>query len=212
MSLWPADQLLVGRQYVRVGRDVDAPLVARLSISVYDSLSGDHLSIANGREPIVGRVKVVPRRWPRVGRRETVAWLDWGVPPNSAEATGIVLARAECPERLSPGQDLPVQLVWAVRSPPGRDYTVFAHLVDGAGNVVGYGDGPPRRGLYPTWTWAEGEVVDDKHSIPTRSDMASGSYAVLVGLYDAGGRVPAFRADGSRWPHDAVKLGTVEVD
>jgi 4-amino-4-deoxy-L-arabinose transferase-like glycosyltransferase len=211
MSLWPADQLLAGRQYVRVGRDVDAPLIARLSISVYDSHSGEHLGMSGDREPIVGRIKIVPRSWPRIGRREVVAWLDREKPPDSGKASGVVLARAEWPERLSLGQTLPVKLVWAVRSAPGRDYTVFVHLVDGAGNVCGYGDGPPRYGRYPTWIWSKGEVIEDEHSVSTGSTVPPGHYSIKVGLYDAGGRVPAYRADGSRWLHDAVELGTAEV-
>jgi hypothetical protein len=209
-SLWPANQLLAGRQYVRVGHDVDAPLVARLSVSLYDAASGRHLDIPGG-EPIIGRVKVVPRRWPHVVKREVVARLDWESPSSASDRNGIVLAGSEWPASVRMGEELPVKLSWAVRSSPERDYAVFVHLEDGAGNVYGYGDGPPRGGLYPTWVWDKGEVIEDDRVLSTDASMPPGHYYIRVGLYDSNGRVPAYTADGARWPHDAIELGTVEV-
>ena len=205
VSLWPADQLIGGRQYIRAGSDVDAPLIARLDIGLYDAESGEQLAYPGDDLPTIGRIKVVPRRWPRVGRKQVLAQLDAGA------GSSITLAMAEWSDSVRPGKALPVQLVWVVQSPPRRDYTVFVHLEDGAGNVYGYGDGAPREGRYPTWIWEEGEVIRDEHHVLVEALTPAGHYHIRVGLYDSGGRVPAYRAGGTRWLDDAVDLGTVEV-
>jgi len=200
ISLWPVGQLLAGRQYVRIGEDVDAPLVARANIAL--SEGGN-----TGQEPLtVARVKVVPRRWPVVGRREVIARLL----PEGVEK-GLVLARFQTTEAVEAGTVFPVELVWKVQSPPGRDYSVFVHLEDGAGNVYGFGDSSPRAGRYPTSAWAAGEVIEDVHNVQVDPQTAPGHYRLLVGMYDDDGRVPAFQKDGTQWTYDAVDLGTVQV-
>jgi hypothetical protein len=211
VSLWPANTLLAGRQYVLVGADVDAPLIARLSVTLVDGTSGDYLGHGGGDEPTIGRVKVVPRRWPRAGERKATARLDWETPLGIKQEGGVLLVRSEWPDVVRSGGVLPVKLVWAVQSPPGRDYTVFVHLADRAGNVYGHGDGAPRGGRYPTWIWARGEVIEDEHAVPVDPSTPPGRYWIRVGLYDGSGRVPAFAADDARWPNDAVDLGMVEV-
>jgi hypothetical protein len=208
-SLWSDGQLLAGRQYVPVGVDADAPLVVRLHVSLCEMSSGDALPAPGGDVATVGRIKVLPRRWPRAGRKEFVARL--GVEAPSGGRNGIVLASARWAYTVRAGRSLPVELVWSVRAPPKRDYTVFVHLEDDAGQVYGYGDSAPRGGRYPVWAWAQGEVVKDDHLVSVDPATPPGTYKVVAGLYDASGRMPAYRADGTRWANDAIDLGAVEV-
>jgi 4-amino-4-deoxy-L-arabinose transferase-like glycosyltransferase len=208
-SLWPEEQLLAGRQYVRVGQDADVPLVARLHVSLSEMGGGGELRAAGGPASTVGRVKIPPRRWPRAGQEEPIARL--GLEPPSEGQPGIVLASATWEDSVRAGGTLPVQLTWSVGTPPRRDYAVFVHLEDDAGLVYGYGDSAPRGGLYPTWTWAQGEVVEDEHVVSVDPSTPAGLYHVVAGLYDGDGRMPAYRADGTRWANDAVDLGTAEV-
>jgi 4-amino-4-deoxy-L-arabinose transferase-like glycosyltransferase len=209
-SLWPEGQLLAGRQYVRVGMDADAPIVVRLHVSMYDLHLDEELPTSGDDVATVGRIKILPRRWPRVGQREVVARL--GAEPPAKGQAGIVLASAAWPDSVPAGGSLPVTLTWSVATPPKRDYTVFVHLEDDAGQVYGYGDSAPRGGRYPVWAWAKGEVIEDEHVVPVNPAAPPGAYHVVLGLYDGSGRMPAYRVDGARWENDAIDLGTVEVE
>ena len=148
----------------------------------------------------MGRVKIVPRRWPTVAR-DPVATFE----------AGISLAAYDHGGQVGAGEALPVTLTWSVRSRPGRDYAAFLHLQDVQGRIWGYGDGAPRQGNYPTWWWEAGEVIVDERALRVAPDAPPGRYTVVAGLYGADGRVPARGRDGVRLPGDAVVLGAVEV-
>lgn len=91
---------------------------------------------------------------------------------------------------------LDVRLVWRATTPPVGAYTVFAHVLDGDGNLVAQHDGPPAGGAWPTMWWIPGEVVDDAHEIPLPSaDLPAGA-TLEVGLYDASGRRVAIASPG----------------
>jgi 4-amino-4-deoxy-L-arabinose transferase-like glycosyltransferase len=79
------------------------------------------------------------------------------------------------------GADLQLTLVWRAEQPPTRDYTVFVHLVDEAGNILAQRDVMPMQNSYPTSLWAAHEFVVDNYSFDT---MTSG-YNLRIGLYDA---------------------------
>jgi hypothetical protein len=87
---------------------------------------------------------------------------------------------------------LTVTLHWHCLHPPGGDYTVFAHLLDGNGNVVTQSDGQPQGGTYPTSVWNTGEVVADKRLLSLPSGLPAGDYRLRVGLYllETGERLP----------------------
>jgi hypothetical protein len=201
VSLWPVDQLLAGRQYVRVGPDISAPIVARLDVALYKAAAGGRLSHPGDDLPTVGRVKIVPRTWPRARRRDVVARFE----------PGISLAAQGQDRQARPGETFPVALTWTVQARPKRDYTVFVHLESGQGEVWGYGDGAPRQGNYPTSWWNVNEVIVEERGVSIAPDTPPGLYHVVVGLFGADGRVSAYDAAGVRWPGDAVTLGVVEV-
>lgn len=210
-SLWPVGSIVAGRQYVRVGSDVPAPLVARVVIDLYKQRSGQPIQRTGSSEPIIGRIRVVPRRIPRDPRGQALARLEWREDQHSRGPTGVRLAAGGLPERVAPGEAIAVDLTWTALSSPDRDYTVFIHLEDDKGSVYGYGDGAPRGGLYPTWAWVAGDVVDDTRELLADESTPPGRYYVRAGLYDGSGRLRAHTMDGARWPGDAVDLGTVEV-
>jgi hypothetical protein len=202
VSLWPVEQLLAGREYIHVGPDTPAPIIARLDVSLYEAASGQGLAHPGEDLPTVGRVKIVPGRWPRPKNKQPIASLG----------PGISLGAVDVRDRASPGERLPVTLTWIVEERPRQDYTVFLHLRDDRGRVWGYGDGAPRGGNYPTWWWAADEVIVDKHLVIVDPDTPAGRYALVTGLYGADGRVPAYGQEGARHLDDAVFLRTVEVE
>jgi hypothetical protein len=106
-----------------------------------------------------------------------------------------------------PSNSLHLTLYWQALTVPQTDYTVFAHLRDGAGEIAAQKDSPPAGGAYPTGLWDAGEIIKDGLSIPLEQ-VRPGQYELVVGLYDfgTGARLPvAGSLDGT------IKLGTVEI-
>lgn len=109
---------------------------------------------------------------------------------------------------LQTGETLTVTLYWKNTIPVERDLTVFVHLMDAAGHLVGQHDSPPLLGSYPTDCWIAGVTVPDPHPIALGADLPPGEYLLLAGMYHRPSleRSPAFLPDGSRWPDDRIRL------
>lgn len=69
---------------------------------------------------------------------------------------------------------------------PLRDYKVFVHLRDHNDQTVAQADHIPSEELValPTSTWRVTEVVPDVTYLTVPSDIASGEYRLMVGMYD----------------------------
>jgi len=106
---------------------------------------------------------------------------------------------------ISQSPNLPTEprltLYWQTSARLDIDYTVFVHSLNDQGELAGQADGPPVGNHYPATAWRPGEIVQDSRLVP-----AGACY--LVGLYDpaTGERLPAFAADGTRLPDDAILL------
>jgi hypothetical protein len=124
-----------------------------------------------------------------------------------------LLGYGNVPESFEPGWILVPELYWQADEPDGRDYTVYVHVINEAGELVAQSDGPPQQGAYPTSIWAAGERVVDLKFIPIPLGTPPGEVTLLVGLYDpaTGERLPAWRADGSRYDGDAVPITTIRI-
>jgi hypothetical protein len=109
-------------------------------------------------------------------------------------------------------KSLELTLYWQAEQRMDVSYKVFVHLIDPTtGAIVAQDDAVPRRWMYPTTRWEPGEVVED--TIPLSLDGVSpGQYHLALGLYDphTGQRLPAYSADGERYPDNAVPLTTVQ--
>jgi hypothetical protein len=196
---------------VRVAEDVPAPLVARVSIGLFLADGGNRLPTVAGESPLIGRTKVVPSRWLDVDDRTATARLQWAGGNASSSPPGALILEPAWDPHPSPEGIVQVSFVWHVLSAPERDYTVFVHLEDDLGTVVGAGDSAPRGGLYPTWAWEAGESFHDTYTVSVREDAAPGRYRLLVGLYGDDGRLEAYTPSGQRWAADAIELGTVDL-
>lgn len=74
-------------------------------------------------------------------------------------------------------------LWWEALAPVEEDYTVFTHLLDGAGRLVGGHDSMPANGWRPTSGWRTGQVLRDIHYIAFEAGHW-GEIIIEVGLYD----------------------------
>jgi hypothetical protein len=102
---------------------------------------------------------------------------------------------------------LELTLGWETERPIDKDYTVFVHLRDRAGDNVSQGDAPPLGGAWPTSLWPTGYLLQDPHTVPLPAGLQAGRYEVVVGLYDrhTDQRVP-LAAGGDELPLEEILL------
>lgn len=106
---------------------------------------------------------------------------------------------------VAPGEALPLTLYWKLESPIDGEWKVFIHLLDAQGNRVAQIDRAPLAGLYPLAQWQAGELLADQYEIPLSADVAPGTYTLIIGWYDAAGRL--LWEDGQ----DSHSLAEIEV-
>jgi uncharacterized membrane protein len=99
----------------------------------------------------------------------------------SGQAT---LLGADCPAacRASAGSSITLTLYWRAETTFETNYTVFTHLLGPAETVIINADHTPPR---PTQGWVGGEIITDPVTLTIPPDLASGSYPIEVGLYNA---------------------------
>ena len=77
------------------------------------------------------------------------------------------------------GRPATLSLAWHALAPMEQDYSVFVHVLDGAGQLVAQADAEPRAGSYPTSLWQPGEYLTDDYHF----SLPPGRYTAQVGLY-----------------------------
>ncbi|MCB8943829.1 MAG: glycosyltransferase family 39 protein [Ardenticatenaceae bacterium] len=114
--------------------------------------------------------------------------------------------------RAKSGGEIRLTLYWQALTTPPDHYTVFNHVTGADGQIVGQFDGPPSGDAWLTGTWLPDEVIVDERTIPLRSDVADGSYNLIVGLYvaDTGQRLSVQR-EGQLQANDQVVLTAVTI-
>ncbi len=82
--------------------------------------------------------------------------------------------------------------------------SIFVHLLDDQGLVLGQADGVPYQNLYPPNAWWPGQVVEDMRALP-HVDVGRMA-AIAVGVYelDSGRRWPAVDSQGQPLPDNAL--------
>ncbi|MBX3015355.1 MAG: DUF2723 domain-containing protein [Caldilineaceae bacterium] len=77
-------------------------------------------------------------------------------------------------------ETLAVTLYWQVQAPPPGDYTTTVQLFAANGEKVAQQDAAPGGVYYPTSHWKTGEVLVDRHTLPTPDQVP---VTLLVGMY-----------------------------
>lgn len=132
-------------------------------------------------------------RFPYPYQRDAFLFLPrTAVSNHSPEATftgGLALSAVDI--RQPGGGTLLVGLYWRPHEAPATDYTVFVHLLDGAGNLVAQHDGIPVVGFRPTSSWDAGEVIEDWHWLALPA-VVGDEHQLSIGLYNSasGERAP----------------------
>ncbi len=112
-----------------------------------------------------------------------------------------------------PGNYFRLLLYWQATQEMSEEYAVFVHLVDDRGETWAQGDGLPANGIYPTWAWRVGEVIEDEHLIPLDMEVPAGTYHVWIGWYepDTLGRLDVTSAEDTSLGDEVVLPTPLEV-
>jgi hypothetical protein len=110
------------------------------------------------------------------------------------------------------GGSLPLTLYWQAQGEMQVSYKVFAQLL-GPGGVLAQVDATPVDWKRPTTGWTAGEVVVDRYNLPIPADAPSGTYSLIVGMYDESTlqRLAVVDASGATTA-DHIELGQVTVE
>jgi len=191
-SQWPPDQ--IQRQPVALPVPAGTPPGEyTVELIVYDPTTGrpgrpQQADGAPARTPNainVGKV-VVARPDEMPGERTSLA--NFGP---------LALVEASSPARIvSPGGQVPVDLLWQAREAPGEPLVAVVQLLDQNGRVVAGLEEQPLQGRYPTQKWVPGELVRDRHALSVPGNLAPGIYRLIVGVYRAGDRTRLLTRDG----------------
>jgi 4-amino-4-deoxy-L-arabinose transferase-like glycosyltransferase len=119
-------------------------------------------------------------------------------PPGEDTPAMRLLAAEVSPDAVTPGENVRVTLTWEVAAPMDRNWSVFIHLVDGAGVIAGQRDTYPGVGLLATEDLTPGRRWRSEYVVPVgEAAYAPEDLTVAVGLYDYESGVRMALPDGA---------------
>lgn len=199
-SLWPTGQVIAATEWVRIDQDATAPVLGRVAVGIFDPDTGkDLIPTAPQGDPlelvIVEQVKIEA---PRDGTIPIPHPIHYSI-GDLATLVGYEVEQ---------GETLAVTLYWEATAGAPEDYTVFVHLLDEGGTMLGQGDSPPINNDYPTSFWEPGEIIVDEHLVEADEILPPGKYRLVVGFYRPadGVRLPVWDAAGVPQAGDRVIL------
>jgi 4-amino-4-deoxy-L-arabinose transferase-like glycosyltransferase len=204
-SLWRDGDIIRDIYWLRIPRDFRAPSTGKVEVTLYLHATGERLALVNpegareGDSVLLGPFGVVTREEP-----------EYSIPYPLHYDLGDALALVgyHVPDVIT--GTLPATLYWQGLGKTEQNYTVFVHVFDEEGNLVGQDDQEPRGGLYPTSIWGEGRIVEDRHDITISHAGSPGHHRlrIVVGMYllETMERLPVFDADGTHVPHDEIVI------
>ena len=202
-TLWPSGRVIAATEWIRVGPDTVGPALGRLSVGVYHPETRIHLEPVNSLGHSLELVVAAEFKIAAPARQTiTVANPIHYSVGDVANLVGFEIKQ---------GDPLRVVLIGEATAVPLTHYSVFVHLLDESGAIVGQGDGPPVGGDYPTRLWEPGELIVDEHKMVIDLDAQQGSYHLAIGWYrlEDGIRLPVRDEEGIPQSEDRVILPAV---
>ena len=209
-SLWTPGTAFCDVYRIAVEPWVPTPERYQVLIGLYLDDSRNQLAAFNSvgqpvAPPVVGAVTVAPKT------PQTVA-PEYPVQYTLGER--ILLRGYDLSGTLQSNTSVTLTLYWQAQKALSRDYTVFVHLFDEAGEMLAQDDGPPCAGWYPTSAWEPGDVVVDVRRLEVPELPAEQTVHVLVGMYlpEDLTRLPVTNGAGEPLPDGIVPLFATQVD
>jgi hypothetical protein len=199
-DLWQAGDTVRQAYRLPVPEWVSAPALYWIRIGLVDDDTDTRIALADGSGDII---VLGPRRMRAASKPPSPACAADFRLDSAIRLLGYDLERQQEAGKTT----MQLGLYWQAEQAPDADYTVYVHLVDEDGQLLGQQDGPPRDGAYPTSWWLPGEVVVDQHTVRL-DEPGTGSEQLKIGMYDSATmtRLPAYDATGQRLPEDSIPL------
>jgi hypothetical protein len=210
---WQPGELLRSQHTLRLPA---ALLAGRYSLvaGLFDPATGERLPAAwqagpfdlltrNSQQTELGQIRIQARELTTTAPEPRVATNA------SLERLGQLVGYDLAATQVAPGGALDLTLHWQPTETTGERLTVFVHLLDEQGVIIGQSDGEPAGGSRPTSSWLPDEFIADRHSVRVQDDALLGPATLRVGLYDpaTGERVPWIDAEG-QIVGDSLRLPT----
>ncbi len=188
---WPPALYLRNSLTLRVPAKT-LPIRYSLRVGMYNPQSGQRLPVQDGSGNAfeVGQVWVEPTLPPAPSK----------TPPLARFGNSIRLLNADYDPL---GQT--ITLLWQSDAPVQEDYSIFLHLLDANGNLIGQADGVPYHNLYPPSAWLPGQIVKDTRSLDLKDAQPA---KIAVGVYApyTENRLPAKDSNNVPLPDNALLL------
>lgn len=99
-------------------------------------------------------------------------------------------------------------LYWQTDQALDQNYTIFVHLQDASGHMLGQADGVPYAGLYPLTNWQPGQIITDERPLTSLLPNPTDLTTIAIGVYNpaTGERLPATNAAGQSLPANSFVL------
>jgi MYXO-CTERM domain-containing protein len=110
------------------------------------------------------------------------------------------------------GQRLTFALYFEASGPIARNYQVLVHLIGPDGSIAAQADRIAGADSYPTSLWSTGALIRNTFDLRLPADLSTGVYPLVIGLYDAAGRLAV--SGGLPSPAvggDTLELTTIEI-
>jgi hypothetical protein len=173
-SDWPLREIRPDGHTIQLPADA-APGLYQLNLSFYDPATLVPLPITSGELAGDSAARAVALIW--VGTEPAASDpATW----HFGEMIALTAAIADAPQA---GSELPITLHWTGLSVIDTDYTIFAHIVNAAGETVAQRDQPPLQGFAPTRLWVADQPIHDEMRVLLPADLPAGQYEVRIGLY-----------------------------
>lgn len=172
------------------------------------------------------RKEVQTEKGRRLGSRVVLETVDIPVSPSGATLGRrrpwgvsfgdlVLLESLAMPDPLlRAGETKPIMVEWRALREIEADYTVFLHVVDGAGRLVAQVDAQPGNGFKPTSAWPVGPTIADRLALSMPPSTPPDHYTICMGLYDLATmrRLGPSRSESSaRCGNEAVEIGGIVV-
>lgn len=204
-SLWKPGDIIRDAYSLRIPRAFPAPGAGRLEVALYLHSTGERLPVVSpegdalGYSAFLGPFGVVPKKEPQ-------HFIPY--PLHYTLGDAVALVGYDVPDSIPPA--LPLTLYWQGLTHMEKDYTVFVHVFDEEGHLLGQDDSQPYDGRYPTSVWGEERIVEDRHYVNMSRAASPGRHQlrIVVGMYllETMERLPVFEADGTHLRDDQIAI------
>ncbi len=183
---WPPGLYLRNVLHMQIPANVP-PIRYKLTTGVYNRETGERLPPAGNEETAFNLGSL---------------WLTG--PPANTPAAQLAVFGEQITLRHATLAGNNLALGWQASQPVTQNYSIFVHVLDAGGALLGQADGTPYNGLYPLPNWLPGQLIEDNRTLEFEGQPA----ALSIGLYNpaTGQRLPATDSAGQPLPDNSFTL------